>query len=222
MKTSAVCWESAGVDGISIEEYGKNLAGNIKQLAEKIRRGTYRPQPVRRIYIPKANGKLRPLGIPAVEDKIVQLCMTRILTAVYEKDFMDFSYGFRPGRNCHQALQRLDRSIMAEPVNYIVDADIRGFFDTVNFPGFTHYAGISGKENFLLGRKTYRNKMQAKLKELRPWLKSIWNRFCIKSWWPILQSNLTGHPRGYQMLLPRRLKNSILQGWTQAPVLHFA
>ena len=124
--------KATGVDGISIEEYGKKLAGNIKQLTGRIRRGAYRPQPVRRTYIPKASGKVRPLGIPAVEDKIVQHCMSQILTAVYENDFMDFSYGFRPGRNCHQALQRLDRAIMTKPVNYIVDADIRGFFDTVN------------------------------------------------------------------------------------------
>ena len=332
--------KAAGVDGISIEEYGKKLGSNIKQLAERIRKGAYRPQPVRRTYIPKANGKLRPLGIPAVEDKIVQHCMSRILTAVYETDFMDFSYGFRPGRNCHQALQRLDRAIMTKPVNYIVDADISGFFDTVNhewmmrflehrmnepkfmrllrrflkngyvedgilymtgkgtpqgglispvlaniylhyvldlwferrikpnckgyvelvryaddfiicaqyqeeaeriyeqlkqrvekfglelaadktriiefgrkaarkakqtgkrvetfnFLGFTHYAGKSRKGNFLLGRKTYQKKMQVKLKELGQWLKSIRNRFCIKEWWPVLQSKITGHYRYY-------------------------
>jgi RNA-directed DNA polymerase len=124
--------KAAGIDGVSLEEYGKELESNLDRLVEKIHKGSYRPQPVRRTYIPKANGKMRPLGIPSIEDKVVQHCMARILTAIYETDFLDFSYGFRPKRNCHQALQRLDKTIMTKPINYVIDADIKGFFDNVS------------------------------------------------------------------------------------------
>ena len=124
--------KAVGVDGIDVEEYGRNLEDNLKALAGRLRDQTYRPLPARRTYIPKANGKLRPLGIPAVEDKIVQHCIARILGAIYEVDFLDFSYGFRPGRSCHQALRRVDQLIMTKPVNFIIDADIKGFFDNVS------------------------------------------------------------------------------------------
>jgi len=123
---------ATGIDGIDLEEYEKNLGKSLKELTEKMKKFSYHPQPVRRVYIPKANGKLRPLGIPCTEDKIVQMGMKRILEAVYETDFLDCSYGFRPDRNCHQALDKLDKIIMTNPVNYIIDADIKGFFDNVN------------------------------------------------------------------------------------------
>ena len=122
--------KASGVDGVGVEEYGRSLKENLKSLVERMKAKRYWPQPVRRVYIPKgSDGKLRPLGIPAVEDKVVQMGMTRILQAIFEGDFLDVSYGYRPGRGCHQALKALDRGIMANPVSFVVEADIKGFFD---------------------------------------------------------------------------------------------
>ena len=124
--------KAAGIDEVTAQDYSKDLEKNLEMLTEKMKAMSYRPLPVRRAYIPKANGKKRPLGIPALEDKIVQMGFARILEAIYEVDFRDYSYGFRRGRNCHQALARLDNRIMRRPVNYVIDADIKGFFDNVN------------------------------------------------------------------------------------------
>lgn len=124
--------KATGIDGIDIVDYEKNLDKNLKELVVNMKKFSYRPKPVKRVYIPKSNGKQRPLGIPSTEDKIVQICMKRILEAIYETNFLDNSYGFRPNRNCHQALNKLDKIIMTKPVNYITDADIKGFFDNVN------------------------------------------------------------------------------------------
>jgi len=124
--------KAAGTDGMTLEEYGRNLGENLRGLVERMKRQAYKPQPVRRSYIPKANGKMRPLGIPSIEDKVVQKGMTRILEAIYEVDFQDCSYGFRPNRGCHQALNRLGKIIMTQPINHIIDADIKGFFDHVD------------------------------------------------------------------------------------------
>jgi group II intron reverse transcriptase/maturase len=124
--------KAAGVDEVTLKEYEENLDSNIAELLRKMKQMSYRPQPVRRVYIPKENGKLRGLGIPTVEDRMVQMAMSRVLEAIYEQDFFNFSYGFRPGRNCHQALAVLDHTLMWKPVNYVIDADIKGFFDNVN------------------------------------------------------------------------------------------
>lgn len=124
--------KASGIDGMSCAEYEKDLRRNLAGLVGRMKRQAYKPQPVRRVYIEKANGKLRPLGIPAVEDKIVQMGMKRILEAIYEQDFLDCSWGFRPGRSCHQALNRLDKVIMSKPVNYVIDADIQGFYDNLD------------------------------------------------------------------------------------------
>ncbi|GAF24855.1 retron-type reverse transcriptase [Moorella thermoacetica Y72] len=124
---------ATGVDGITKEQYGDNLEANIQSLLERLKRKSYRPQPVRRVYIPKpGSDKKRPLGIPAYEDKIVQLAASKILNAIYEAEFSDMSFGFRPQRGCHDALKLLNYLIVARKVNYIVDADIKGFFDHVN------------------------------------------------------------------------------------------
>jgi group II intron reverse transcriptase/maturase len=124
--------KAAGIDGVTLEEYETNLDSNLGNLVQRMKNQSYKPQPVRRTYIPKADGKLRPLGIPSIEDKIVQKGMARILESIYENDFLDFSYGFRPNRNCHQALKKLSDIIHKQPINHIIDADIKGFFDNVN------------------------------------------------------------------------------------------
>ena len=125
--------KAPGVDGVTKEEYSRSLDTNLESLVERMKRFSYRPQPVKRVYIAKiASDKLRPLGLPSYEDKLVQGVMANILSVIYEPKFLNLSYGFRPGRSCHQAILDLDNKIMHEPVNYIVDADIHGFFDNVN------------------------------------------------------------------------------------------
>jgi group II intron reverse transcriptase/maturase len=124
--------KASGIDGVTLEAYEANLTANLQHLVERMKRFSYYPQPVRRVYIPKAGGGERPLGIPAVEDKLVQLALSRILTAIYEVDFLDNSYGYRPGRSCHDALRDLNQSLMSQPIHYIIDADIKGFFDHVD------------------------------------------------------------------------------------------
>ena len=122
---------ASGIDGVSLEEYGSALKENIHKLCENMKKFSYRPQAVRRVGIPKANGKIRMLGIPTVEDKIVQRAIAGILEAIYEPAFLDISYGFRPKRSCHDALEKLDKAIATQPTSYIIDADIKGFFDNV-------------------------------------------------------------------------------------------
>jgi len=125
--------KAVGVDGVDWEEYGRELDGNVGRLMERMRAGSYRPRPVRRVYIPKpGSGKMRPLGIPCHEDKMVQTQMSRILDAVYEQEFLECSFGFRPGRGCHEALKVLGHVIEKRDINYVVDADIKGFFDNVD------------------------------------------------------------------------------------------
>jgi len=121
-----------GVDGETWQEYGENLEARLQDLSERLRRGAYRAQPVRRVYIPKADGRQRPIGIPALEDKLVQRSATAVLQAVYEVDFKGFSYGFRPGRGAHDALDALAVGIHARRVNWMLDADVRGFFDAIS------------------------------------------------------------------------------------------
>jgi group II intron reverse transcriptase/maturase len=121
-----------GVDGVRWEEYETRLEDRLADLHSRVHRGTYRAQPVRRVYIPKADGRQRPLGIAALEDKIVQQAVVTVLNEVYEADFLGFSYGFRPGRSAHQALDALSVALLRKKVNWIVDADIRGFFDNMS------------------------------------------------------------------------------------------
>ena len=121
-----------GADGVTWQDYESGLERKLVDLHDRIHRGTYRAQPARRRYIPKADGRQRPLAIAALEDKIVQRAVITVLNAIYEEDFLGFSYGFRPGRSQHDALDALVVGISSRKVNYILDADIRSFFDTVS------------------------------------------------------------------------------------------
>jgi group II intron reverse transcriptase/maturase len=123
---------SAGVDGETWSHYGERLEENLRRLAGRLRRGAYRAKPVRRAYIAKTDGRLRPLGVPALEDKIVQRAVVEVLNAIYETDFLGFSYGFRPGRSPHRALDALTVGINQRKVSWVLDADIRRFFDTLD------------------------------------------------------------------------------------------
>jgi RNA-directed DNA polymerase len=121
-----------GVDGETWQHYSESLEANLRNLAGRLKRGAYRAKPVRRAYIPKPDGRQRSLGVTALEDKIVQRTVVEVLNAIYETDFLGFSYGFRPGRNPHNALDALYVGIMRKKVNWVLDADIRGFFDAID------------------------------------------------------------------------------------------
>ena len=123
---------ASGMDGVTWQEYGENLEENLRDLVTRLKAKRYKPLPARRVYIPKDEHSTRPLGLPALEDKIVQKGIALILEAIYEADFLDCSYGFRPGRNCHQAIDTVDKTIMGNPINHVIDADIKGFFDNVS------------------------------------------------------------------------------------------
>ena len=121
-----------GVDGVTWKDYAADLEANLTDLRDRVHRGAYRALPSRRVYIPKADGRQRPLAVAALEDKIVQRAAATVLEAIYEEDFLGFSYGFRPGRGPHDALDALAVAIETRKVNYILDADIQAFFDRVS------------------------------------------------------------------------------------------
>ncbi len=121
-----------GVDGETWRHYGEALEANLQDLSERLKRGAYRAKPVRRVYIPKTDGRQRPLGVPALEDKLVQRATVAVLNAIYETDFLGFSYGFRPRRSQHQALDALYTGLLTKQVNWVLDTDIRGFFDAID------------------------------------------------------------------------------------------
>jgi len=123
---------AAGIDGETWRSYGRNLESNLQDLSARLQRGAYRAKPVARAYTPKADGRLRPLGVPVLEDKIVQRAVVDVLNAIYETDFLGFSYGYRPGRSPHDALDALSVGLLRRKVNWVLDADLRGFFDTLD------------------------------------------------------------------------------------------
>ena len=119
---------AAGVDGVTWRDYGLDLEANLRDLHARVHRGAYRARPTRRVFIPKPDGRLRPLGVAALEDKILQRAVVEVLNAVYEQDFLGFSYGFRPGRSQHDALDALSVGITRKKVSFVLDADISDFF----------------------------------------------------------------------------------------------
>jgi len=121
---------SAGIDGVTYLQYEANAEENVRQLHRRLKEGKYRVQPLRRVYIPKEDGKQRPISIPALEDKLVQMVAVDLLNAIYEQDFLGCSYGFRPGRSQHQALDEVGRVICTRPTGWILEIDIRAYFDS--------------------------------------------------------------------------------------------
>ncbi len=150
---------AAGVDGMTWQEYGEDLEGNLRDLSGRLQRGAYRAKPVRRVYIRKPDGRDRPIGVPALEDKIVQRATVEVLQAIYESDFAGFSYGFRPGRNQHDALNALAVGIETQKVSWVLDADIRGFFDAIDHEWLMKFV-----EHRIADRRV--------LRHIRKWLKA--------------------------------------------------
>ena len=142
--------KASGVDEMTKATYGEELDKNVDDLIARMKQFSYRPQPVKRVYIPKdGSEKMRPLGLPAYEDKLVQGAMADILGAIYETRFYEFSYGFRPDRDCHQALNALDKELW-NGTNWVVDADIKGFFDNVDHEWLMRFLGHDIEDkNFL-------------------------------------------------------------------------
>jgi len=135
LRTAYLCLKreaAPGVDGETWRHYGEALEENLQSLSHRLKRGAYRAKPVRRVYIPKTDGRLRPLGVTALEDKIVQRAAVEVLNAIYETDFLGFSYGFRPGRSQHDALDAVYTGLLTKKVNWVLDLDIRGFFDAIS------------------------------------------------------------------------------------------
>lgn len=124
--------KAVGIDDISWHDYSENMDHNLNSLVRRLKNKSYKPKPARRVYIPKGDGKFRPLGISAIENKIVERGIVGILESIYEQDFSECSYGFRPKKSCHQALKRLHDVMHKAPINHIVEADIKGFFDNVS------------------------------------------------------------------------------------------
>ena len=142
--------KAVGIDKVSWLEYKQNLDNNLEILVDKLKRKAFKPLPAKRVYIPKGNGELRPLGISSIENKIVESGIARIIGSIYEADFFEFSYGFRPNKNAHQALKVIGDEINFRPVNHIVEADIKGFFDNVEHNLLLDFLKIRIKDTSLL------------------------------------------------------------------------
>lgn len=138
--------KAVGIDGVSKSMYHENLDKNIDDLVKRLKNKAYKPTPSKRIYIPKTDGRRRPLGIAVYEDKIVQLALKKIVEAVFEPRFLECMYGFRPGRGCHDALKNLSRNIGKSKINYIIDADIKGFFNNVSHEWMMKFVEVRIKD----------------------------------------------------------------------------
>lgn len=208
------CYESlnrnraVGIDNVSWEEYGRKLDENLERLVSRLKRKKYKPIPARRVYIPKSGTEKRPLGISALENKIVERGITWILESIYEQDFLNCSYGFRPKRSSHQALKELNDCIMFQPVNHIVEADIKGFFDTVSHEKLLDFIHIRVKDTTLLNLikkflkagyvddgilvRSDRGTPQGSI--LSPILANIFLHYVLDTWF---EKTVKSHVRGY-------------------------
>jgi hypothetical protein len=153
---------SAGIDGETWQHYGQHLEANLRDLSGRLQRGAYRAQPVRRAYIPKTDGRQRPLGVPALEDKLVQRAVVEVLDAIYDTDFLGFSYGFRSGRSPHDALDALSTGLLTTKVNWVLDADIQRFLDAASYcsPFHGSWSKRPGCESITLIRRPLRRPRQ--------------------------------------------------------------
>jgi group II intron reverse transcriptase/maturase len=201
---------AAGVDGIDKETYGKNLEENIRDLLDRLKSKRYRHQPIRRVHIPKGKGKTRPIGIASIEDKIVQGAINEVLSAVYEQDFRDCSYGFRPGRSPHDALRTLDRMLFKEGVEWVLEADIQSFFDSLDraklremlnmrvadgtiksLIGKCLHVGVLDGEEFY---KPYEGTVQGSI--ISPLLGNVYLHYVLDEWFEeVVKPRLTDHAR---------------------------
>ncbi|MEN8251643.1 MAG: reverse transcriptase domain-containing protein, partial [Bacteroidota bacterium] len=200
--------KAVGIDKVSWQEYGEDLDDKLAKLVAKLKRKTYKPLPSRRVYIPKGNNAVRPLGISAIENKIVESGVARIIGSIYEVDFYGFSYGFRPNKNAHQALRAIGECIYNKPVNHIVEADIKGFFDNVEHDLLMDFLRIRIKDSsllFLIERfltagyiddshlvKTEKGTPQGSI--LSPMLANIFLHYVLDKWF---NDTVINHARGY-------------------------
>ena len=200
--------KAVGIDSVSWQEYGANLDENLAHLVSRLKRKKYKPLPARRVYIPKNDKETRPLGISALENKIVERGITWILESIYEQDFLDCSYGFRPKRNCHQALKHLNDLIMFQPVNHIVEADIKGFFDNVDHNRLMDFIRIRISDTALLnliekflkagyiddGQLVKSDKGTPQGSILSPMLANIFLHYVLDEWF---ETTVKSYARGY-------------------------
>ena len=200
--------KAVGIDEVSWQKYNSNLDENLIKLVQRLKNKSFRPLPAKRVYIPKGNGEMRPLGISTIENKIVESGISRILQRIYEMDFLECSYGFRPKKNTHQALNQIDTIIMTKPVNHIVEADIKGFFDNVNHDMLIEFLSIRIKDSsliFLIKRflkagyiddnllvKTDIGTPQGSI--LSPLLANIFLHYVLDTWF---EQEVKTHIRGY-------------------------
>jgi len=199
---------AVGIDNISWQEYGADLDSNLVKLVSRLKRKKYKPLPARRVYIPKNEKETRPLGISALENKIVERGITQILESIYEQDFLNCSYGFRPERNCHQALKQLNDLIMFQPVSHIVEADIKGFFDNVDHDKLMEVIRIRITDTALLnligkflkagyideGQLVKSDKGTPQGSILSPMLANIFLHYVLDEWF---ETTVKNHVRGY-------------------------
>ena len=204
--------KAVGIDGVTKEEYGRNLDENLDGLVERLKRKAYKPQPARRVEIPKDNGKMRPLSIYCYEDKLVQAALKEVLEAVFEPVFPETMVGFRPGRSCHQALRKLNTMIERGKTSYVVDADIKGFFDHLDHEWIVRFIELRIKDPNII--RLVRKMLKAGVVEDYQWEPSeagsgqgsvcspvIANiyMYCVLAWW--FEAKVKPCMRGYSEIV---------------------